>query len=366
MIVDAGAQTLLARAIALADAGERDGFWRPYWAICVTRLILAALLVTLGFCYALATPDEFSRHYIFAVLPLLLICSFIPSGMLDGLQRSGLAGLANIPVFLLPAFVLLVAPLTVDGEAGTVLGLSTSLGYAIALACQFAILVWLGYRPHWVRPEREDVLRTARDSAAMLLAALPGQALFRLQILLCNLLLGTTATALFLYARQITAAFSQILHFLRRTEFPSLVQHLEDADASLPTLFKLQKRGTSVALCTSVFLLIAGMLVGTSFQPIITDAGHVLALFSAGVLTGAVYMAMSQGAFALGRPHHAAVAANLGLLAGLAVSVAVSPMIGLAGFAVGEVAAHLVGGAYLVQRLEVGHRRARVAGRGAS
>jgi O-antigen/teichoic acid export membrane protein len=170
--------------------------------------------------------------------------------------------------------------------------------------------------------------------------------------------LGPAATALFLYARQIAAAVSQLLEFVRRAHFPVMVRALEESGASIIAALQAQTLATWMAALLSFGLLLAGalcfLLVGGAFaQP-----GWVVALFSVGVLTGALSQTLAQAAQGLGRYRVAAAAALLGMLIGFVASAVLGLSLGLAGLAISEVLTHGVG-ALLIYRFvfrRSGHR----------
>ncbi|HEX9597683.1 MAG TPA: hypothetical protein VF982_12445, partial [Anaerolineales bacterium] len=98
-------------------------------------------------------------------------------------------------------------------------------------------------------------------------------------------------------------------------------------------------------------LLLAGIAGSAYGGPEFAGVAHIVALFSVGVFTGALYLTLSQAMQALGRFGMVAAATNTGLVIGLLASLSLPPWIGLAGFAVAEIAAHTIGGGWLYARL---------------
>ncbi len=359
MIVDIGSPVVVARRISLAkDHDVMSVLRRCYWQACAVRLCIAALVSLAGLGYVFLSSDAFARGYIPAAMPALFLWACNATGALDGLGLSGIGGLTTMSAYIASALALAIAGPEAKPAAGLVLGAALSLGYAIAVTAQLATLWRLGRLPRPLAVAVVDCHAFAGEGAAVLLSTLPGQLSFRFQIIVCSVVLGPTATALFLYARQIAAAVSQLLEFVRRAHFPIMVRALEESGASIIAALQAQTLATWMAVLLSFGLLLAGalclLLVGGAFaQP-----GWVVALFSVGVLTGALSQTLAQAAQGLGRYRIVAAAALLGMLSGFVASAVLGLSLGLAGLAISEVLAHGVGALLIHRRIfrRSGHR----------
>lgn len=351
LIVEAGSLTVLARKVALTVVEETEpgSIWRAYWETSLFRSAMCLGLLLIAAIYAATTDSVFSRNYVLFALPALVFWAFNAGGMLDGLKLSGMSGLTGAISYVASAVVLVFAIGKPDAQAGAILGTALSSGYLLTVAMQFAAISLVGFAPKWFKPSRQGVVIAAREGTAMLINMLPGQTFFRVQIALSGLFLGSAATALLLYARQITAAVSQLIGFLRRVEFPNLVQSLRASPQKpLGTIFRTQRVGTLVAGVSSAALMLGGLATFV-FAPTtdFSEAGLVVALYAPGVFTGAVYLTLSQGGLALARFRSVALATNLGMVAGIALSGVAPIWIGIAGFAMAEIFQHLIGGGWL-------------------
>jgi O-antigen/teichoic acid export membrane protein len=230
-----------------------------------------------------------------------------------------------------------------SADAGMILGVALSLGYAIAVVAQLVVLRWLGC-PMRVAPVTVvDCGLFAREGLGVLLAILPGQLSFRFQIVVCAAVLGQASVGLFVYGRQIAAAASQVLEFVRRAHFPDMVRALRLDGATLRPGLEAQRLATMLAVALAFGLMLAGggcfLLMSGAFA----QSALVVALFSVGVLTGALSQTLGQAAQGLGRFRVVAVAAVLAMLVGFAASAGFGALLGLVGLAMAEVVTHVVG-----------------------
>lgn len=347
LIVDAGALTTLARLVAI----DSKQLWRGYWETSVVRVTFGAALLLLLACYVLVAPHSFSTSYALFAAPCLLIWAFNFGGVLDGMRLGGLSGLTGATVYVIPGLALLLAVELPAGQAGAMLGAALTLGCMLTVISQFLVLKTIGRTPSWVHPSNGGLGIAARQGAAVLFTALPGQVFFRAQLVLCDLFLGTGAMALFLYARQITSAVSQLIAILRRAEFPALVTRLQGSETPMTTIVRAQRFGIWFAALTTGGLLLASIAWSAYGDPEFAGAASIVAMFSVGVFTGALYLALSQAMQALGGFGTVAAATNTGLMIGLLASMSLPLWIGLAGFAVAEIVAHTIGGGWLYARL---------------
>lgn len=343
MVVDFGAPVVVARRISLTGDGEiLDVARRCYWQASAVRLGVALVLSVAALLYAWFGGDGFSRAYIPAAIPALLISAFNAAGIFDGLGLSGISGLTGVLAYIASA-IALVAAGAQSADAGVILGVALSVGYGIAVVAQLVVLWRLGCPMRVVSVSVADCVAFAREGLSVLLAILPGQLSFRFQIVVCAAVLGQAGVGLFVYGRQIAAAASQVLEFVRRAHFPDMVRALQPAGAAVRAGFAAQRLATLLAVALVFGLMLAGggcfLLLSGAFA----QSGLVVALFSVGVLTGALSQTLGQAAQGLGRFRVVAVAAVLAMLIGFAASAGLGALLGLVGLAVAEVVTHVVG-----------------------
>ncbi len=345
MIVDFGAPVVVARRISLAEDCEvLDVARRCYWQASVVRLGVALVLSVAALVSAWLGGDGFSRAYIPAAVPALLISAFNAAGIFDGLGLSGISGLTGMLAYIASAIALVVAGAqSASADAGMILGVALSLGYAVAVVAQLAVLWRLGYPMRVAPVSVADCVAFAREGLGVLLAVLPGQLSFRFQIVVCAAVLGQAGVGLFVYGRQIAAAASQVLEFVRRAHFPDMVRAVRLGDATLSAGFEAQRLATLLAIALTLGLMLAGGACFLLMSGAFAQSGLVVALFSVGVLTGALSQTLAQAAQGLARFRVVAVGAVLAMLVGFAASSGFGASLGLVGLALAEVVTHVVG-----------------------
>ena len=142
----------------------------------------------------------------------------------------------------------------------------------------------------------------------MLAGLLPGQLYFRAQLAIAGLFLGTTATAMLVYAKQIVGAASQIAGFARRIEFPRLVQAVAgNPVTSVAHMLEIQRVSFGIAGVMTAGILGTALVVVSLFTGFTREAWMFLALFCLTVLSESVGQALVQGLFAHNRYHAAAL-----------------------------------------------------------
>jgi len=339
LIVDLNALTTLARRVAATagEPGRRDAIWRAYAPVTVVRLGAALVVIAAALAYTAFEREGFALGYVAAILPGFLVWSFNGAGLLDGLQRSGLSGIALALPYLASALCLPVAVHLPPLPAGLLLGGAMSLGFAAAVALHMVALARLGFGFRPVRPTRGSVKAAAREGLAMTVQWLPAQAFYRFEILLCGWLLGGSVVGLFVYAKQITNAASQIAGFLRRVEFPALVRQLAMAPGHrIGTTFLRLKGGIVGAGVTGAAVAAFALTVGPLLGPRLAHAAGVVAIFSPVVFSGALSGTLTLGLFALGRVGEAARIANITLALGVVLVAVLALAAGLPGFVAAE------------------------------
>lgn len=309
--VEAGSLTVLSAQIArhLQAGGERVEVWRAYWETTVFRLTAAVLLIIAGAAaLGFSALPEFSRGYLVWSLPGLLFWAFNAAGFLDGLQRSGISGLTGSIAYIASAVALFVARDLPAAEAGVWTGAAFSIGYALTVVVQCAALAALGWRPFWTSPTGAGIRRAFIEEGSMLAGLLPGQLYFRAQLAIAALFLGSSATAVLVYAKQIVGAASQIAGFARRVEFPRLVQAVSgDRALDMAATLRIQRLSLAIAAAFAVMILAAALAIMATASGFAVEAWRFLAVFCITVLSESIGQALVQGLFARSRYHSAAV-----------------------------------------------------------
>ncbi|KRB61912.1 hypothetical protein ASE04_20615 [Rhizobium sp. Root708] len=343
MVVDWGTAVVLARRISLAVEGElRDEVRRSYWSACGVRLCAVVAVAIVCTVYAWSWGDVFSRWYLLGAAPALAFWSFNATGILDGVKLSGVSGLTAMPAYVASAVALVLSDAFVSQSNGLLLGFAASFGYAVSVTAQMAVLYRVGLFPSAPLGDRQRSRSMAREGAAVLFSMLPGQASFRFQIVICALVLGPAVTGLFLYGRQVAVAASQVLEFCRRASFAALVVDVRHSETPVATAFRTQRTATVLALGLSSGLLVAGVCGTFLLDGPLTQACHVLALFSIGILSGSLSQTVVQTAQARGDYRAVAIAANAAMAVGLGATALFGALFHLPGLAASEVLTHVV------------------------
>lgn len=310
--VEAGSLTILsaeiARLVTRAD-GDTDSLWRAYWETTVFRLTAAiiAILILGGIAWSFEL-GEFSRAYAMGAFPALLLWAFNGAGFLDGLQKSGISGITGSIAYIASALALILAIDRDPGTAGLITGTALSIGYAVTVLVQFGALSALGWRPRFVTPTARGLRKAYVEEISMLAGLLPGQLYFRAQLAISSAFLGTTPTAILVYAKQIVGAASQVAGFARRVEFPRMVQRLTADPATSPVaVMGMQKGSFLIAVALAAAIVICGMVVVSVGSGFSRDAWLFLSFFAVTILSESVGQSLVQGLFAQSRYHSAAV-----------------------------------------------------------
>eukprot|EP01035_Chromulina_nebulosa_P015144 gene15144-20067_t len=267
--VESGSLTILSAQIArlLVNQGDEHDLWRVYWETTVYRLSVAVLLIAGLLVFRSVTSlSPFSDAYLLGVLPALFVWAFNGAGFLDGLQKSGISGISGSIAYIASALALVLSIGAASDVAGLMTGGALSLGYGLTVAVQFVALGGLGWRVRFERPTRGGIRKAFIEESSMLAGLAPGQLYFRVQLTLASVFLGTTATAMLVYAKQIIGAASQISGFARRIEFPRMVQAVA-AHPRIPVraLVGIQKISFAIAGAIAAAILIASLIIVSRF-----------------------------------------------------------------------------------------------------
>jgi O-antigen/teichoic acid export membrane protein len=353
ILVDAGASTILAREVARSSAEptSRDDVWQIFWETSAIRLLAALLVGVVATVYAFGfASDGFSRWYVALALPGLLCWAVNGVGLLDGLRLSGVSGITGSAAYVFTAIGLALAAHKSAETAGAILGGAFSLGYLVTLGAQWTALVREGWTPRFRRPTRAGLARSLKDGSALLFQFVPGQINMRVQLVLSSLYLDAEMTALFIYAKQIVTATTQIIGFTLRVEFPSLVEKLAaSAKHSLASILSAQKMSFCCAVVFAVGITGTAGIAAAVPDFSLHRAAAVIASFAPTILSLSLALMMIQGLAAIGAYAVIARTFTVSLAVAICVSWLLVTSLNVYAFVLGEMTFHLVA-AYLVYR----------------
>lgn len=361
MLVEAGSITILARKVAsMSDDETADVAWQAFCETSVVRVALACLTAAFAIGSLHFIPsNDFTLAFVWYSVPAYLLWSINAAGMLDGLKLSGVSGLSGSISYLASAIALFLARDASMYEAGVILGCAFTAGFLLTIGVQYLALWRSGWTPRFVAPRRQGVLEAALAGLSMLGGSLPGQVYFRAQLVISSTWLGVDTTAIFVYVKQIVSAFTQVVGFVRRVEFPELVKHLSKTAAHpLVAIFKAQRLGTLLGLAGAFASAVAGLVMASLGQGVTGQIGLALAIFSVTIFSSTIALSMNQGLAAQGRFTTLMLVSLLALAAGLSSSFVFVAVIGIAAFALGDFLANLSGIATAIATLRKSKRRA--------
>lgn len=345
-IVDWGGLVILARTALLDDEGLYgwDEVLANYWALCVVRIFVAIVFIIAAIIYLIYTNDGFSFFYILLSILSLIVWAFNLSGLLDGLRLSGLAGLA-IPIpYLVSAVALDYSSSLTRNNAGALLGMAFLLGIVLAVVTQWIVILRKGVSMRIIWPSEELVKNMAKEGALYLAAFLPGQVLLRAQVVLSNIILGIEVSGLFIYGKQIINMVNQMVAFVRRVEFPRLVNELEVAKGGyIFLLSKIQLHGLLLGVISGLILWIAPLLVHPIIPYSFIEASRTVSMLAPVLISGVIFSVLNQGLIGMGAFPSAAIATNLVTVVAISLSWPLAYMIGIKGFTLAEVGGHIMG-----------------------
>jgi len=346
IIVESGSLTILSAQIArllVAQDDEHD-LWRVYWETTVYRLTMAILLILgLVIFQALVPLPDFSRNYLLGVLPALFVWAFNGAGFLDGLQKSGVSGLTGSIAYVASAVALVLAVHQAPPEAGLATGGALSLGYILTVIVQFVALRVIGWKVRWQRPTQGGIRKAFIEEGSMLAGLAPGQLYFRAQLAIASVFLGTTATAMLVYAKQIVSAASQISGFARRIEFPRMVQAVAgDPRIAIGPLVWIQKISFAITAAIMVAVIFASIVIVLLAGGFTHQAWLFLGFFSVTIVTEAIGQSLVQAMFARNLIHSAAVARITAVVVAIGFGYLFVTLMGVSVFVVSDLVSHAI------------------------
>lgn len=301
-VVDAGSITTLARhAAALPrDPASQQRLWQVFWNTAMFRSAVALILIVATVVYVFSpVSDGFSRSYALLVAPAFLFFAGNAAGLLDGLKFSGISGICGALPYAASAFALVLARHQSPGLAGAILGAAFSAGCLLSVTAHWIVLVRFGSRPRRGRATLPGFLSAAREGGAMLGVMLPGQLYGRAQVVLSTTCLGAETTALFLYVKQVVSGVTQVIQFIQRVEFPTLVKRLSIPGGNLfRTILGAQKLVVAAGAVATMVVLAAGLAVAQWPESRFGAVAPLLGAFSSTILamTALLIVSMSLAA----------------------------------------------------------------------
>lgn len=342
LVVDGGALVTLARHAASLNRGEETASitWKTFWETTCFRLALALATIAAGAGVLLVASQPFTIAYTVFAAPAFLVWAINAAGLLDGFRLSGISGVTGSLSYASSALTLLFVEDMEPATAGALLGAAFSAGYVLTVLIQFIALHKIGVRARLERPRLHGVASAARDGLLVLGGTLPGQAYFRLQLVVSSAWLGAPATAVFVYVKQVVTAATQLIGFIRRVEFPKLVRTMGQPGVDpLSTSWRLQLKGTAAGMLVTLLMICLAPIFVLTRDPVLARLGPYLAAFGLSVAASSVFLALSQGLSAIGRYGAVCIRAVAAATIGTLLSLALVRPFGLYGFAAADLAA---------------------------
>jgi len=347
ILVDAGGSTTLARLVVGVSAEQetRDNVWRCFCETAAIRLLIASLIGALAVVYALAfSADGFSRWYLISALPGVLLWTLNPVGLLDGLRLTGISGLTGSAAYVATAIGLALASHRSPEAAGTILGAAFSIGYLLTLSAQWAVLGREGWFPSYRAVTSAGLISAFKNACTLSFQVVPGQINMRAQLVLSAAYLGAETTALFIYAKQVVTAVTQIIALILRVDFPTLVEKMAaPGQRGVGYVLKAQKIPLSCAI-----VIMAGVsalaAVAVSVPGFALHRGAMIMLILAPtILSISLSLMMIQTLAALGAYGASARSLAIGSAVGLVASYLLVSSLQVYALVLGEITFHFVG-----------------------
>ncbi|WP_162792489.1 hypothetical protein [Novosphingobium sp. P6W] len=351
ILVEAGSLVTLARHSASVFGQNksnelcRQGLWQKFWEVTAFRFALSIMVIISIIFYALIySMDEFSRNYAIFAAPAFVVWSFNGAGLLDGLKLSGISGISGSIAYIASASALLLTQHVSLPMAGAVLGAAFSAGYILTVCVQVVALHASGWTVQFRRPTRVGISVAAHDGFALLGSTLPGQFYFRGQLLLCSAWLGPVPTAILVYVKQIIAAATQLIGFIRRVEFPALVARLSsDSNNPIATIMNAQRLGTWLSGIVAGIVFSGGLVLSQVHNTLPAGLPFYSAAFSITIVSSSIVLALQQGVSALGLYRSLFFRSVVSTAAGLFVSYILIKPFNLIGVLVADLVSAAIG-----------------------
>ena len=344
--IDFGGLVILARR-ALVDSEDHD-LATYFWSFSAVRLMIALLALGGAAIWWVMMPAAFDSNYTLSACVGLIALSLNPGGLLDGAGRSGWNGATWALPFVASTLAL---PFSVDlsaAQAGLLLGAALSAGGVAAVVAQFVLLTRLGLHPGANRPSRAAALAGWQEGALYTLGWIPGQLYFRGQVAITMALLGPTAAALLLYAKQLIMIATRFLYFARRVEFRRLVQRLAGSADFVRTVVSVQRFSLALSFAGALLFVAMGIGMNLLFARVTHGAGTVVILFSSVVVTASIFATFTQACYAIQKTKLAAAVSIAVVGVGLLLQALMGKLFGIGGIVLAEALSQIAGTVVLV------------------
>lgn len=346
-VIDWGGSIELARSQL---ARSSDDNFSDFLNYCIARIIIAGLVIPAYILSYTIFGDQFSSSYITTAALGLTIATCNANGVLDGMRRSGLAGLTTtFPIMTSTAAIPLSLDVPLDNR-GSVLGYAYTIGIIVAVLTQYVVMYRNGTRVTQANISRRGILAAITEGGLIIATQLPGQLFYRVQLATAAWLLGPAATGIVAYAKQISSAALQVIGFIRRAEFPQLIDTLSHSER-LKDALRVQKTGILIGAVIGAALSAAGILVSYLRSDHLGDAALITAAFGPIILTGATYGAITQILLGQRRFRSAAALGNLVIAIGAILTLLLVHAAGSFGIPVAEFLMQVIGVALFVRLL---------------
>jgi hypothetical protein len=358
-VVDAGSITTLARHTAASprDPPSQQRLWQIFWNTAIFRLAVAVILIGASVVYAVSPmADGFSHFYALLVAPAFLFFAGNGAGLLDGLRFSGVSGICGALPYASSAFALVLARHQSPEVAGAILGTAFSVGSLLAVAAHWIVLARLGWQPRRGTVTVRGLLVAAREGGAMLGVMLPGQLYGRAQMVLSAAYLGAETTALFIYVKQVVSGVVQVIAFVQRVEFPTLVRRLSMPQGGLfRTIVSAQKLVATAGILATLIVLAAGLAVASWQESRFGAVAPLLSAFSSTILAMTALLLVAQSLAATGAYEGLAIDNIVFNAMGLVASFLFLSRIGVYAFLAGDLFS--IASGFLLMALRLGRSR---------
>jgi hypothetical protein len=282
-----------------------------FWSCSVVRLAVCAMLTLAAILSTYFLADaQYIRFYAFGAGVGIIATAFNGIGVLDGLRLSRWSGLFSAFPFVASAATIPFVVHLSHEVAAFWLGLAFSAGSVLSVAGQHLVISRAGTKLVPISVRRKWILRSFKEGGAFLLGWLPGQIFYRSQVLFCASLVVGTSVGEFLYAKQIIVGVSQLLFFLRRVEFPDLIDSSRKVRVRVRDVLLYQKASTASAVAATLLSAILALLALAVAPPQFKQATWLVLAMIPTLLTNHVSSAMAQGGLAQ-RRYNSTASANI-------------------------------------------------------
>lgn len=294
-------------------------------AAAAVRLLVALPLSLASISWGLAHADGIIGGVLAAGALSYLPWAFNISGFFDGLGKSKIAGPLSGFSWLFASIGVISYIAYSQSRAAIIAGGLFSLGSATTVTIQYAIARRLGLGVTLMRPRYATARAYAIEGLKYNAGFLPAQAYSRVVISLVSAILGSSVSGLFVYAKSVANALSQGITFVRRVEFPTLVEYTLHGRHNLLRALSIQ--ATSLATSLIAFGLVAVACLFLRPRLVMIDARlpEVIILIVALVPCWTVASALGQYAVAANKTHVYSLAMTATILLSLLIMVPALP-----------------------------------------